>query len=96
MRTWERVRLAEKCGGCGRGLDVGTPIQVIRTEGITKRRVRAECCSDGPADVEALERFDVQEDGKASKPVTVIDAPEFLGVTRCLFDAKVAQTGERE
>lgn len=97
MRTWERTRVVEGCGNCAKTLAIGTPVQVLHLAAIARRRIRCEGCADGPLDLEALERFDIVEEGRrASKSKGIPIAFAFTGHTKPLFDAKVAQVGERE
>lgn len=96
MRTWQRTRVVESCGSCGKPQAIGLPIQVIVLPGVNPavRRIRCTGCADGPLDDEQLEAFDVAEEGRTAARTVLPNAPEFVGVTRNLFDAKVAAAGD--
>lgn len=101
MRVWERTRITESCGGCGGVQQPGVAVQVVALQGVSKRRIRCEACADGPVDIEQLERFDIAEEGRTStvgmtRVGLAASAFDFKGVTRALFDAKMAATGERD
>ena len=98
MRTWERTRIVEHCGGCNARLKEGTPIQVVTSSAVFggSRRIRCEHCADGPVDDEQLEAFDVAEEGRtASKDV--MPAPMAIpGATRPLFDPRKLAAGDND
>ena len=98
MRAWERTRLVDACGNCGKSLPVGTPVHVLTIIGVTRRRIRCQECAGAEVDLAALEAFDLAE--RERQPTRQAGTPiafEFRrDLVRQVFDRKLAQTGERE
>lgn len=53
MIEWRRVELSmQVCGGCGKLIPKGDPIQVTTITGIQRLKYRGECCAgDAPPDL---------------------------------------------
>lgn len=102
MRTWERARIDEPCGGCHARLKAETPVLVVtlpHLEPTSQRRLRCEAC--------ALARFGEQPnqaqldafDEAAERAAIVSDGAPTPYVQRTVtaplpFDAKAAQAGK--
>lgn len=100
MATWQRARIDERCGRCNQRVRETDPILVRTLEALSptaRRRVRCQVCVGESPDQGQLDQFDEA----AERAAIVADgapAPfEFSGATKPLpFDAKQAQTGERD
>jgi hypothetical protein len=95
VRTWERTRIVEPCGGCNARLEEGTPIQVVTLVGLP-RRIRCRGCADGPVDDEQLEAFDVAEDGRTVTKAATPAPMAIPGATRPLFDPRKLAAGDND
>lgn len=92
MKTWTRAAVLTKCGGTCRGGDgyikAGEPMLELRLVEMNVRKIRCVDCAgeQPPSDLPAL----LERSAIAPSPL-VRD-----GVVKLPFDARLAQTGERE
>lgn len=52
MQTWERVRVATRCGNCRKVYTVGDPMLSIEIAGVKTKKLRGPCCAgEAPPDL---------------------------------------------
>jgi hypothetical protein len=95
MRTWTRVIVATLCGGCGRHLEKGDPVEVREFAyhgGPTIHRVRCDRCA-GPAPPD-LPEFVERSNTITPTPLLHVVPKRPLGVG--LVDWRAKAAGERD
>jgi hypothetical protein len=97
MKTWERARVREQCGRCGKPQEVGDPVLAITLPDLgaaARRRIRCEPCAGEPVNEAQLEAHDTATSfRRGPAPLT---EPEVRALTArpAVFDAKMAAAGK--
>lgn len=99
MRVWERARPgSDACGGCVTLIVHGEPVLVATMEGLKRRLLRCVACAKVPVDESQLSAFDEAQTEhqtviRHARPRGFVPIQELSKGLR--FDAKLAQSGER-
>jgi hypothetical protein len=90
MKTWERARVARRCGLCGGTIAAGAPILARWMGGHGWRKIRCAACAGEPvpADLPPL--------GPVVRAVAMTPIEPPLAVASLARDWKLAASAERE